>query len=61
MSWDLLSGKLSDILKNVPPDIVGIGSENGYVWVALDDARSNIEPKAIKRLLDEISALLTKR
>ena len=61
MSWDSLSGKLSDILKNVPPDIVGIGSENGYVWVALDDARSNIELKAIKRLLDEISALLTKR
>ena len=51
--------KLSDILKNVPSDIVGIGSENGYVWVALDDARSNIEPRAIKRLLEEVLALLT--
>ena len=58
-SWDLLSGDFSVILKNLPPDIIGIGSENGYVWVALDDARSNIEPRAIKRLLEEVLALLT--
>ena len=47
-SWDLLSGDFV-ILKN-SPDIIGIGSKNSYVWVALDDARSNIEPRAIKRL-----------
>ena len=58
-SRDLLSGDFSVILKNLPPDIIGIGSENGYVWVALDDARSNIEPRAIKRLLEEVLALLT--
>ena len=58
-SWDLLSGDFSVILKNLPPDIIGIGSENGYVWVALDDARSNIEPRAIKHLLEEVLSLLT--
>ena len=60
-SWDLLSGDFSVILKNLPPDIIGIGSENGYVWVALDDARSNIEATAIKRLLEEVLAFLTQR
>ena len=60
-SWDLLSGDFSVILKNLPPDIIGIGSENGYVWVALDDARANIEPRAIKRLLDEVVKFLTQR
>ncbi len=60
-SWDLLSGDFSVILKNLPPDIIGIGSENDYVWVALDDARSNIEATAIKRLLEEVLAFLTQR
>ena len=60
-SWDLLSGDFAVILKNLPPDIIGIGSENGYVWVALDDARSNIDATAIKRLLEEVLAFLTQR
>ncbi|HAN80742.1 MAG: hypothetical protein CMD54_06155 [Gammaproteobacteria bacterium] len=60
-SWDLLSGDFLVILDNLPSDIIGIGSENGYVWVALNDARSNIEPRAIKRFLDEIMVFLTQR
>jgi len=60
-SWDLLSGDFLVIIDNLPSDIIGIGSENGYVWVALNDARSNIEPRAIKRFLDEIMAFLTQR
>ena len=58
---ELLSGDFSVVLKNLPIDIKGIGSENGYVWVALDDARANIEPRAIKRLLDEVVKFLTQR
>jgi len=57
--WDLLSDDFSVVLKNFPPDIKGIGLENGYVWVALDDARANIEPRAIKRVLDEVVTFLT--
>ena len=60
-SWDLLSGDFAVILKNLPPDIIGIGSENGYVWVALDDARANIEPRAIKHHLDEVATFLNQR
>ncbi|HBX26048.1 MAG TPA: hypothetical protein DEF72_01315 [Gammaproteobacteria bacterium] len=60
-NWDSPSDDFLVILNNLPVDIIGIGSENGYVWVALDDARANIEPRAIKRLLDEIMAFLIQR
>lgn len=56
--WDLLSGEFGGLLKSLPDDIVGVGAENGCVWVALDDARAIIEPGTIKSVLDEISALL---
>ena len=59
--WDLISGDFSVVLKNLPIDIKGIGWENGYVWVALDDARANIEPRGIKRVLDEVVTFLTQR
>ena len=59
--WDLLSGDFSVVLKNLPIDIKGIGWENGYVWVALDDARANIEPRGIKRVLDEVLTFLMQR
>ena len=42
-SWDLLSGEFGGLLKALPDDIVGVGAENGCVWVALDDARAIIE------------------
>ena len=57
-AWDLLSGEFEGLLKSLPDDIVGVGAENGCVWVALDDARAIIEPGTIKSVLDEILAFL---
>lgn len=60
-SWDLLSGEFGELLKSLPSDIVGVGAENGCVWVALDDANASIEPQVIKPLLDQILAVLAQR
>ncbi|MBU24563.1 MAG: hypothetical protein CMD99_00840 [Gammaproteobacteria bacterium] len=60
-SWDLLSADFSMILKKLPVGIVGVGAENGTVWVALDDARADIEPETIKLLLDEVRSSLTQQ
>jgi len=60
-SWDLLSGEFGDHLQSLPSDIVGVGAENGCVWVALDDARAAIEPDVIKPLLDQILVALVHR
>ena len=57
-SWDLLSGEFGELLQSLPSDIVGVGAENGCVWVALDDANASIEPQVIKPLLDQILAVL---
>ena len=50
-SWDLLSGEFGGLLKALPDDIVGVGAENGCVWVALDDARAIIEPARLNLCL----------
>jgi hypothetical protein len=60
-SWDLLSGEFGELLGSLPDDIVGVGAENGCVWVALDDAKAAIEPDAIKPLLDRILTVLATR
>jgi hypothetical protein len=60
-SWDLLSGEFGELLQSLPSDIVGVGAENGCVWVALDDANASIEPQVIKPLLDQILAVLAQR
>jgi hypothetical protein len=60
-SWDLLSGEFGELLGSLPADIVGVGAENGCVWVALDDAKGAIEPDAIKPLLDRILTVLATR
>lgn len=60
-SWDLLSGEFGELLQSLPSDIVGVGAENGCVWVALDDTNASIEPQVIKPLLDQILAVLAKR
>lgn len=60
-SWDLLSGEFGELLDSLPNDIVGVGAENGCVWVALDDAKATVEPDAIKPLLDQVLTVLAKR
>ncbi len=57
-SWDLLSGEFDELLRALPNDIVGVGADSGFVWVALDDAKADIEPDMIKPLLDQILAAL---
>ena len=57
-SWDLLAGEFDELLRALPNDIVGIGADSGCVWVALDDAKADIEPDTIKPLLDQILATL---
>jgi len=59
-SWDLVSGEFGGLLKALPDDIVGVGAENGCVWVALDDARAIIEPGTIKSVLDQILVFLVR-
>jgi hypothetical protein len=56
-----LSGEFGELLGSLPDDIVGVGAENGCVWVALDDAKAAIEPDAIKPLLDRILTVLATR
>jgi len=56
-----LSGEFGELLQSLPSDIVGVGAENGCVWVALDDTNASIEPQVIKPLLDQILAVLAKR
>ena len=60
-SWDLLSGDFSVFLDSLPRDIVGVGADQGSVWVALDDAKAVVEPEAIKPYLDQLLLLLTRR
>lgn len=57
-SWDLLAGEFDELLRALPNDIVGVGADSGCVWVALDDAKADIEPDTIKPLLDQILAVL---
>jgi hypothetical protein len=60
-SWDLLSGDFSVFLDLLPQDIVGVGADQGSVWIALDDAKAAVEPEAIKPYLDQLLLLLTRR
>ena len=60
-SWDLKSEDLSVLLDSLPQDIVGVGADQGSVWVALDDAKAAVEPDAIKLYLDRLLLLLTRR
>ena len=60
-SWDLLSGDFSEFLDSLPQDIVGVGADQGSVWMALDDAKAAVEPEAIKPYLDQLLLLLTRR
>ena len=60
-SWDLLSGDFSVFLDSLPKDIVGVGADQGSVWVALDDAKAVVEPEVIKPYLDQLLLLLTRR
>ena len=55
-----MSGEFGGLLKALPDDIVGVGAENGCVWVALDDARAIIEPGTIKSVLDQILVFLVR-
>ena len=57
-SWDLLSGEFDELLRSLPTDIVGVGADSGCVWVALDDAKADIEPDTIKQILDQILVAL---
>ena len=60
-SWDFLSGDFSEFLDSLPQDIVGVGADQGSVWMALDDAKAAVEPEAIKPYLDQLLLLLTCR
>ena len=60
-SWDLLSGDFSVFLDSLPQNIVGVGANQGSVWVALDDAKAVVEPEVIKPYLDQLLLLLTRR
>jgi hypothetical protein len=60
-SWDLVSGEFGEFLKSIPEDIIGVGSEDGYVWVGFDDARASIEPETVHQILDQMMTFLAKR
>ena len=51
---DLVLSDFSEVLEIIPSGIVGLGCENGCIWVVLDDAKARIEPEEIRALLDKI-------
>lgn len=57
-SWDLIEGALSVVLERLPADVQGLGAQNGFVWLAIDDASTSLNAPEIQSLLREIVAAL---
>lgn len=55
---ELVPSEFFELLETIPLGILGVGSENGCIWVALDDAKAQIEPEEIRALLDQILGAL---
>ena len=57
-SWDLIEGALSAVLQRLPADVQGLGAQNGFIWLAVDDASTSLNAPEIEAVLREIAIAL---